>query len=115
VLVVALAAVVACGSYFAFGLQPSLLAALATLLLAGIAFAVATRPFAVFPPAGITTFRDLANQVLTRNYATLSTRYQSWNPGDVWNVLKSLIVLNLGVSEDAVTKDSRIVEDLGAD
>ena len=92
-----------------------MLTALASLTAGGIVAAMLTRRQATVPRSAIATFRGLSNVVLAMNYARISARYNSWTPADVWNVLTVIIVEQLGVRREAVTKDAYIVRDLGAE
>lgn len=94
------------------------LAMLPALLALGVTaalFALATVPLALMPAHSFRTYRGLVTQLVALNYATLSKRYDSWNPTDVWNVLQSIIIEQLGVKKEDVTPDANFVYDLGCD
>jgi hypothetical protein len=56
----------------------------------------------------------LSELVLAHNYARLSRRFNTREPADVWKALQKIVVDQLGVEPDRVTKDALLVEDLGA-
>jgi hypothetical protein len=94
------------------------LAVFLALLALGLAAAIitlATVPLALMPARSFRTYRGLVTQLVALNYATLSERYDSWNPTDVWNVLQLIIVEQLGVRKEDVTPDANFVYDLGCD
>lgn len=103
--------------YFAPTAGPTLAVFLALLALALTAaiIALATAPLALIPAESFRTYRGLVTQIVTLNYATLSERYDSWNPTDVWNVLQLIIVEQLGVKKEDVAPDANFVYDLGCD
>jgi len=74
-----------------------------------------TIPIAVFAGPTFTTFRGLTTNMLAMNYVTLSDRYDSWNPSDIWDALRLVIVEQLGVKPEDVTPEANFVYDLGAD
>ncbi len=96
---------------------PSLAIFLACLIFVPIAaiIALATAPFALIPAESFRTYRGLVTQLVTLNYATLSERYETSKPTDVWNALQLIIVEQLGVKREAVTPDANLVNDLGCD
>ena len=51
--------------------------------------------------------------VLAHNYAKLSHRFNNWNPADIWDALRIIIVDHYDVKPEAVTRQTRFVEDLG--
>lgn len=86
---------------------------LAALFATGAFAAVITSPFQTqFRPA-FATYRGLSHVVLAHNYATLNKQFNSWYPSDVWEAMKVIIVEQLGVRPEIVTKDARFFDDLG--
>lgn len=86
-----------------------------SLVLIGVIASLITAPFATLPRPIFVTFRGLSNVVLAHNYAKLSQKFNTWNPADVWDALQIIIVEQLGVNSELVTKDASFVKDLGAD
>jgi hypothetical protein len=93
-----------------------------TVLMTCVTFALTawmitlvTSPFAVFPASSFRTYRGLVTQLVALNYSKLSARYQSWNETDVWAVLQTIIVEQLGVKKEEVTPEATFVEDLRCD
>ena len=74
-----------------------------------------TSPFAIIPGPAFTTYRGLVTQLLALNYAKLAERHASWNSTDVWNILQSIIVEQLGVEPGEVTMEANFRDDLEAD
>jgi acyl carrier protein len=106
------------GGLFAFqvwGTNVGAIVGLASLLVCGVLAAQLTEPFARYPGQTFADFRGLSHVVLARNYATLSRKFDSWNPTDVWDALRIIIVEQLGVKPELVTKDALFVSDLGMD
>jgi len=80
---------------------------------AAIVVEAVTRPWKIeFPPA-FRNFRELSAHVLARNHTVLCQGHDGWSPSDVWDVLTSIIVEQLGVRPEQVTKDASFVSDLG--
>ena len=119
VVVTALVIVVSISSGFfaiqAWGGTLGTLAALASLLAAGLVAEQLTEPFARHPRQSFETFRGLSHVVLARNFATLSRKFNAWNPTDVWDALRIIIVQQLGVKPELVTKDADFASDLFMD
>jgi acyl carrier protein len=88
------------------------------LVLAPLAFVVVwglvwlTIPLAVEFPADSATVGTFTKAVLARNYGTISDECSRFNDNEVWEVLRSIIVEQLGVRPSDVTKDSNFVKDL---
>ncbi|QEG39572.1 hypothetical protein UC8_15680 [Roseimaritima ulvae] len=61
------------------------------------------------------TFVTSAVRCCRNASATLSERYDSWNPTDIWKVLQLIIVEQLGVPKDDGTPNTSFVYDLGCD
>jgi hypothetical protein len=89
--------------------------ALASLFVCGFLAARLTEPFAQYPAQTFATYRDLSRLVLAHNYTALSRQFGTWNPTDVWDALRIIIVEQLGVTPEMVTKDALLVSDLGMD
>jgi acyl carrier protein len=86
---------------------------LVALFASGVLAAVITSPFQTqFRPA-FSTYRGLSQVVLAHNYVTLSQRFNSWNPTDVWEAMKVIIVEQLGVQPEKVTRNAKFYGDLG--
>lgn len=86
------------------------------LLLAptvGILLTLLTRPFATNTGADFSTLGGLARVMLARNYRRISAQYDSCSPSDIWETLRTILVEQLNVPREDVTRDARIIEDLG--
>jgi hypothetical protein len=59
------------------------------------------------------TFGDLAKDLLARNYGELSRRLGTWHSREAWNCLRYIISFQMGVKIEKVTRDVRLVNDLG--
>jgi hypothetical protein len=88
---------------------------LIALLATGTLAAVITRPFETRFRDGFATYRGLSHVVMAHNYATLSKQFHSWQATDVWEAMKVIIVEQLGVRPECVTRDARFIDDLGLD
>ena len=74
-----------------------------------------TKPLAVVFPSKCATVGSLAESILNRNYGAISDECQHTNAEEAWNTLRSLIVEQLGVRPDDVTREASFVEDLRVD
>lgn len=63
----------------------------------------------------IFTVGDFYNVILQKLDQCSSQGNQQWSKEKVWEVLRSVIVHQLRVKPEEVTKEARIVKDLGAD
>ncbi|MEO1995876.1 MAG: hypothetical protein ABGZ17_11440 [Planctomycetaceae bacterium] len=90
------------------------LAGLLSVVAFGLVAARITEPLAVHPRPGWTSFRGLTHVVLAHNYGQLSEKFNSWQPADVWSALRTIVVEQLGVKPEQVTKQALLIEDLGA-
>ena len=63
----------------------------------------------------ILTVGDFYDGILKKIESQSSQKNKSWNKDEVWDVLRSIIVRQLGVKSEEVIKEARIVRDLGAD
>ena len=97
-----------------FGAYLAALAALGSMGLLGLVAFMVTRPFAVHTRPEWTTFRGLSQVLLAHNYARLSRRFNTRDPDDVWQALQTMVVDQLGVQPEQVTKQALLIEDLGA-
>jgi acyl carrier protein len=76
---------------------------------------LATKPLAREFRPEFATVGGLTKAVLRLNYGAISDEAQRANAGDVWNTLRAIIVEQLGVRPDDVTKEANFVTDLRAD
>ncbi len=75
----------------------------------------ATKPLVpLFRPAFVTA-GGLTKEILQRNYGAISDECLRANAVEVWDILRNLIVEQLGVRPEDVTKEASFVKDLGAD
>lgn len=91
----------------------------AVVLLFVIALSVATlsriaRCFELGFSAECRTVRGLIQTITRRHYGRTEVPQHPWNEREVWEVLRALIVRQLGVKPEEVTESARIVDDLGA-
>lgn len=96
-------------------LRSLLSVSLASALVLAWAVASATRPAARYVPSGSDTVGGLAQEVLTMNFGLFAAEQRRWCEAEVWDALQDLIVQQLGVKREEVTKEARFVEDLGMD
>ena len=75
----------------------------------------ATKPLAVAFPSECATVGSLAKSILHRNYGAISDECQRADVEEAWNTLRSLIVEQLGVRPDDVTREASFVKDLRVD
>jgi acyl carrier protein len=75
----------------------------------------ATRPFAVAFRPEFATVGGLTKSILHHNYGVISDKWQRANAEEVWTTLRTLIVEQLGVRPEDVTKEASFVEDLRID
>lgn len=90
-----------------------------SLVLIGVIASFVTKPFALHPHASFTTFRGLSGVVLAHNHAALcnkllSDKLDAWNPTDVWETLRAIIIEQLDVEPELVRRDALFYDDLGA-
>jgi acyl carrier protein len=74
-----------------------------------------TKPLAVVFPSECATVGSLTKSILGRNYGAIFDECQRTNAEEAWNTLRSLIVEQLGVRPDDVTKEASFVKDLRVD
>lgn len=72
-------------------------------------------PLAVRLPRELATVGDAARAVLSLNFALLSEECRSWNEGEVWQALQSVVVDQLGCKPEDVRRSAHLVHDLGLD
>jgi acyl carrier protein len=70
---------------------------------------------AVAIPNGEQNVGDLARDILALNHAHFGTEAGGWNDGEVWETLCRIIVIQTGVDREVITREARIVDDLGID
>ena len=106
---------VGCGylSYLLFGKAVALVFGAVATVVSGLILERATTVFAVNPRESFTTFRGLTGVVLAHNYATLSRRFNTWDPSDIWEALQTIITEQLHVKPELVTPETSFVNDLG--
>ena len=86
-----------------------------SLFLFGHLTAGATKKLATEMPPELKTIGDLSERMVGLNYKDLKHRYKSIGKQDVWLIIKEIMADCLGVDHDEITKDARLVEDLGCD
>ena len=113
-----LVAIVVYASFLVFAQQNVVTGILAAVLFGVSSSALLmflTQPLAIYPGATCSTIRDLVINLVAINYNTLTFRYSTRNPTDVWNALQLIVAEQLGVDRSAVVPHARFVQDLGAD
>ncbi len=85
--------------------------ALATVAAAA-GLTVLTRPLATEPGPEFVTVGGLAHVVLQRNFRALHEQYNGWNPSDVWDTIQVILLEQLAIKPEEVTRDARFLEDL---
>jgi acyl carrier protein len=83
--------------------------------IAGYVLLRATAPLAVELQPEFATVGGLTKVVLAKNYGAISDDCGCSNADEVWASLRSIIVEQLGVRPEDVTKEASFVEDLGID
>ena len=96
-------------------LDGTLAIALFTTIVAMHLLFQATKPLAVMFRSEFATVGGLTKCILQKNHGAISDDCQLANAEEVWNTLRAIVVEQLGVRPDDVTKDARFVEDLGMD
>jgi acyl carrier protein len=97
---------------FVFG-RAALVTAFLTTLVAMYVLFQATKPLAVMFHRKFATVGGLTKCILQKNFGAISDSCQRANAEEVWDTLRCVIVEQLGVRPDDVTKEARFVEDFG--
>ncbi len=97
------------------GWQVSLTALVLMIAVRWTVISVLTTPLANRFVPTVVTVGDLCNVLLTRNYRRLVARFSPPAPSDVFQTIKTILVEQLGVHPALVTRDARLVGDLGMD
>jgi acyl carrier protein len=87
--------------------------ALVTLFACSFVFYQGTKPLAVAFQSKFATVGGLTKCIVQMNYGTIFDGCQRASEDDIWRVLREIIVEQLGVPPEHVTKEARFVEDLG--
>jgi hypothetical protein len=101
-------------AFHAFGSSIAVFVGVVSIVSIGVFAAATTESFAIHPAPSFATYRGLSNMVVAHNYARLNERFDAWNRADVWRALQIIIVEQLGVKPELVTREARFVDDLGA-
>ena len=64
-------------------------------------------------PSGVATVGELAEAVMALNHKQLAAEYKGWSAPDVWKTLCAVIVDQLGVRPQQITREAEFVKDLG--
>lgn len=94
---------------------PGVLGTLLLMIATSMGLAALTRPFATVPGFEFATVGGLSRVVLQYNFRKLHENYNGSNSSDIWTTLQMIIVEQLGVNPDIVTRDATFIEDLGCD
>lgn len=100
--------------YFAYPVFPAISYTLVCALLAWMAYQRMT-VMAVQVPAECATVGDTVRSALRRGGEMPPPAGRSWDPGEVWETLRRVIVDQLDVSPEAVTVEADLVRDFGMD
>lgn len=98
---------------FGFGPAGAVVCLLPALIVSSVTAAELTDSSRILFPPQCSTLRELAKYVLFHNYAAVSGQVNAWNPDDAWDALKQIIVDELGVRPELVTREASFVRDLG--
>ena len=72
-----------------------------------------TEPLArSFEPTNM-SLGDFVKHLVQKNFHEIAATVKNWHESDVWNVIKGIIVDQLGVDPEEVKPDARFVGDLG--
>lgn len=115
VTVAAASGAIACLAYATAGTVIAAVAGIGSAIVLTMVSAMGTKSLATVPRLPIATFRGLTHNVLALNFATLAARYRAWTSADIWRALSVLLVDQLGVRAELITRDAHIVRDLAAE
>ena len=73
-----------------------------------------TKPAAVVWPTNLRTVGDLTRTLATTKFGAVTKHEREWNREEVWSILQGIVARDLGVDVREVTREARLVEDLGA-
>jgi hypothetical protein len=73
-----------------------------------------TTPASLAWPRDVRTVGDMARAIVAKNCGLLVKQQRPWNRDDIWIAFQAIVCKNLGVDQNAVTREARFVEDLGA-
>jgi len=90
------------------GITLGIFAGIVITVVFGIIAAKITRPFQVYIPSRYKRIRDMVPYAVTSDYVR-------WTREQVSDLVKQLVMEQLGIHESKYTEDSRFVEDLGMD
>lgn len=114
---IAVLALGAAASFAAYRATQSQFASLTAFVAASAAFgsfaSALTASAATQPSDDIRTLRGLARAVVGLNFHTLRQRAGGAQPRDLWDALRAIIVEQLGVPAERVTRSASFVNDLG--
>lgn len=112
VLVAIVAGIAVGGSYLAWSVDAALIPlAIAAAGISAISLAWAARPLATNPPPGWRTFGDLTRRLIGKTMATKQLHLHTHD--QILAELRPLVAQVLGVGEDKIVWEARLVEDLG--
>lgn len=74
-----------------------------------------TEPLATQIDTSFDSFRGLSEQVLALNRAKLKKEHGAMGRGDIWVLLREIIVDCLGVDHDEIERNANFVKDLGCE
>lgn len=109
------------------GLGTGLGVGFVTLIGTSLLLAMVTAPLASYPAPEFATLGGLTRVVLAGNYVSIMRQAREHpistadgsnidhNPDEVFDVLRTIIMQQLGVTADEITRDASFVNDLGAD
>ncbi len=74
-----------------------------------------TKPLAVHLPETCGTVGQATGAILAMNFGRIAAERQSWSNDELRSALRATIVDRLGVAPHEVTREARLVDDLGVD
>lgn len=101
-------------AYFVYPISVAVLYSVGSALVLWAAHRAAA-PFAVQIPTECATVGGTVRAALRLNHGMHPQTRRRWDPNDVWETLRKVIVEQLDVPPEVVTPDAALVDDLGAD
>ena len=98
---------------FASFLCCGLLVALLVYVFSAVGLLKLTGDWASVVPACCVTVRGTAETLLRRNYGKIAARARAFNETEVWQIVRRMVAGKAAVPLDDVTRDARLVKDLG--
>ena len=87
--------------------------ALLVYILGTLALFQVTRNYARLIPASCLTVRGTTEVLLRGNYGKIAARARAFNEDEVWQIVRRMVAEKAAVPLDDVTREARLVKDLG--